>query len=529
MSESDSALSSDASRPPTSRFRRAFGTTAVVTGFGYASQLLSLVALPVYLTTLGPGGYGLMVTVMALMGYLAFADAGLSWGSMILIAQASGRDSRTEIAHVLRHSAVLAMGSGLVVLLALGVILSCAGHSWRLPMFAGHPEADRLTAIAGIQLAIILQFSVIYNLFNGLQEGYLTGIYQGLGRLLGVAGSMVVALRMRSVAGVMIVQFSFAIAGGVAALVHAYIRHRWAFEPGTFADPAQYKAQIRVGAKSFLLQIGRTLASTAPTFGISSVFGPAAVPLYTVPTTLLSTFFGPINTWNASMQSAYGEAWTSGSKAWTVNAFRKTLERALLFGGYGVALFLALGDPFIRLWTHNRLWLNPAMAASVTAIAIIGTLILGSEYLLTGLNRHRRASIAEIINGLVAMALVPLMARWMGMGSVGIAIAGAALFTSGWVLPIEIRSRLGPGCFPPISFFARVIGATAAAVAACAAAPQPGGDGFPGTVLRLLSGALIGSISYVAAVIALQLVSIGGIVSIGRRLTRLGPLQTKRA
>jgi O-antigen/teichoic acid export membrane protein len=394
-------------------------------------------------------------------------------------------------------------------------------------MFSGHPEADRLIAIAGFQLAITLQFSVIYNLFNGLQEGYLAGIYQGLARLLGLAGSMWVAWKTQSVAAVMIVQFACAIAGGVAALVHAYIRHRWAFERGSFVDLAQYKTQIRVGAKSFLLQIGRTLAGTAPTFGISSVFGPAAVPLYTVPTTLLGTFFGPINTWNASMQSAYGEAWTSGSKEWTVTAFRQTLERALLLGGLGVALFLGLGDPFIRLWTHGRLWLDPAMAASVTAIAIVGTLILGSEYLLTGLNRHRRASIAEIVNGVVSIALVPLVARWLGMGYVGIAIAVAALLTSGWVLPMEIRSRFGPECFPRAFFFARVMVATAVATASSAWVGHANADGVRGAVLRLILGSLTVGATYAAAVVALQLVRTGNIASISGRMGRLWPLQSK--
>src|SRR5665213_2513486 len=102
-----------------SRYRRAFRATVVETGFGYASQALSLISLPLFLTALGTEGYGLMVTVMALTGYLNFADPGLSWGSMILIAHAHGRQDRAMIAHITRHSAVLAGMSGIVALMGI--------------------------------------------------------------------------------------------------------------------------------------------------------------------------------------------------------------------------------------------------------------------------------------------------------------------------------------------------------------------------------------------------------------------------
>src|SRR5579871_2838854 len=204
------------------RTSRALRSTVVVSAFGYAAQGLSLVAIPLFLSTVGAEGYGLMVTVLAFMGYLNFADAGLSWGSMILIAQAHGRNSKTEIAHIVRHSAVLAAGSGLLVVLAVGVILIAAAFGWRLPMFAHHPEADRLILISGLQLVLNLQFGVVYNLFQGLQEGYWAGFYSGLGRLLGLAGAMAAAWLTHSVAAMMLVQLVFMALAGGAAVIHVW-------------------------------------------------------------------------------------------------------------------------------------------------------------------------------------------------------------------------------------------------------------------------------------------------------------------
>jgi O-antigen/teichoic acid export membrane protein len=501
------------------RNSRALRSTLVVSGFGYAAQGLSLIAIPLFLNTVGAEGYGLMVTVMAFMGYLSFADAGLSWGSMILIAQAHGRGSKTEIAHIIRHSVALAAGSAVIVALALGVILSAAAAGWRLPMFAHHPEADRLLVIAGAQVGLTLLLSAVYNLFQGLQEGYWTGFYQGLGRLLGLSGGMVAAWLTHSIEKVMLMQLTLNFLCGAAATFHAWRRHPWAFTAGSWIDRAQYRAQLRIGAKNFMLQIGRTLGGTAPTLGISSILGPAMVPFYTVPNTLLSMFFTPINSWNSNLQSAYGEAWTSGDKDWVRAAFKRALERLLLLGGLGVSLFLALGDSFIRLWTHHRLSLGPAMAASITGIVVMASLLAAGQFLLTGLNRHRNAAMAEIANGLLSLGLVVLAIRSLGLGAVGAGVVCAAGATSGWVLQREIKSQLGHGCFPTFPFILKVGLAMAVSGVAAMTIAHTGANGTKfAAAFHLALAAATGMAGYLVAAFSLKLVATVQAIALGRQL-----------
>jgi len=449
-----------------SRTHRAFSSTVVVSVLGYAAQALSLVAIPLFLKTVGAEGYGLMVTVMAFMGYLTFADAGLSWGSLILVAQAKGRGDRAGIAHIVRHSAWLALGSGAVAALVLGAILLAARLGRPLPMFSTHPEASGLLLIAGSGLVLNLQFGIVYNLLHGLQEGYIAGAYQGGARLLGLAGAMLAAWSLGRVDAMLLVQVAVNCVVGLVALAHAWRRHPWAFQRGPWRDRSQYDAQLRVGAKNLLLQIGRTLAGTAPTLIISSVLGPAWVPFYTVPLSLLSLFFAPITSWSASMQSAYGEAWESGARDWVRQTYRLTVERAQLAGSLGVGLFLALGDRFIRWWTHDRIWLEPATALSIAAIALLGAWLAAGQFLLTGLNHHRQAAAAEVANGLLALFLAWLGVRWWGLPGVGPGLVAAALLTSVWVLQREVRGRLGDGCLPAGFFFLKA----AAAAAACTVA-----------------------------------------------------------
>ena len=242
-------------------------------------------------------------------------------------------------------------------------------------------------------------------------------------------------------------------------------------------------------------------------------------PVPRAPNTLLSMFFTPINSWNSNLQSAYGEAWTSGDKDWVRAAFKRTLERSLLLGGLGISLFWVLGDPFLRLWTHNRLSLGPAMAASITGIVVMASLLTAGQFLLTGLNRHRNAAIAEIANGVLSLGLVVLAIRWLGFGAVGAGVVCAAGATSGWVLRREIKLQLGGGCFPTFPFILKIVLAMAVSATAAIVIFHSGGSGTKFAALfRLALAAATGGTGYLVAVFALKLVATGEAVALGRQL-----------
>jgi O-antigen/teichoic acid export membrane protein len=503
------------------RESKALFSTAVVTGFGYAAQLLSLFAIPLYLRTLGTENYGLMVTVAAFTGYLNFADAGLSWGTMILIAHASGRQNKGEIALVIRHGAVLALGSGVVALLALAGLLLLAASGHRLPMFAAHPETDVLLVIAGLQLFASLQVGTVHSLFIGLQENYWAGLYQGLARILGLAGGMVVAVTTNNVAWVMAWQGAVTTLAGGAAAFHAWRLHPWAFERGNWFDKAQYLTQLRVGLKNFMLQAGRTLSGTAPILAISSIAGPAMVPLYTVPLTLFGLFLVPVNSWNANMQGAYGEAWTSGDRQWVKEAFRNSLLRVLVVTGLGLALFFALGDGFVRLWTHDRLSVSLAMAGSVAATVLTGTLLAAGQCLLTGLNRHGRISLAEMVNGVLALGLVIGSVRWIGVAGAGLGVMLAALLSSAWVLRRAVVAQLGPDCFPKSRAVVKtVVGMVAGCVTAGSVMVSVNVRQGTPTAIALGLAALAGGAVFIGLVLVLRVLPLDLVREAVRSMSR---------
>ena len=499
------------------RNARAFRATALFTGFGYAAQALSLVAIPLYLRTIGADGYGLMVLTLTFMGYLNFADAGLSWGSMILVGQAHGRQDRPLIGKIVRNSVVLAVASGAVIGLTLAFMLGAASQGYRLPMFARHPEADALVALAGVQLMISLLAGVFFNLFQGLQEAYWTAFYQGLGRLVAMVAMMVVAWVQHSVWSVMLAQLVVTALFGAACALHACLRHRWVLAGGTWIDAAQMNFQIRTGLKVFLLQVGRTITASAPVMALSSAIGPAAVPLYTVPTTLLQLAFMPLNAWSTSLHSAYGEAYESGNRRWVVETFRRTMERGFFWGACGAALFLPLAIPFVSLWTGGRLTPPAFMPLAVVAIAFLSWFELTGQYLLSGLNRQRKVAVAEILCGLVAIGSCALAARWLGPAGVGLGLLVPALLISVRVTVSEIRCHLGRDAFPVPRFSLQVAAVLAVAWGAgCLLITGFDGGNVTQRLVTIAAGAGITLVVYCACSVLLRL---DFVAELGRQLT----------
>ena len=72
----------------------------VAQAFNWTGLLLSLVTIPLYLQWLGQERYGLLLTGLAFASYLMFSDAGLTWGSMLLICIHSGIFGGVTSSHV---------------------------------------------------------------------------------------------------------------------------------------------------------------------------------------------------------------------------------------------------------------------------------------------------------------------------------------------------------------------------------------------------------------------------------------------
>lgn len=425
------------------RLKRAMQATVVTQGFAITAMLLSLLTVPLYLQWLGDERYGVLLTGMAFASYLMFADAGLTWASILLIAQANGRGDRTEIAAIIRTNALLVTLSSLLV---LGLILGAYFILMARPAILGalgHEEMPGLLLAIGASAILSLLISPIYGLFMGVQEMHLSSMYQGIGRLVGLIASVLVATTSAPLGWVFGANVAAVFVVSLIAAVHCYLRHAWAFKAGPFWDRQQIQVQLRTGAKSLTMQVGNVLSGTAPLLAVSSFAGAAWVPYLSIPLALLNAPLNLLNSFNAILQPGYGEAMGREEQAWIAETIRSILGLGWVFIGVLASGFLILAQPFILLWTLGKVEVPPMMLLSVVLIGGSAAVMGVFRFALTGINRHRVAGFSELACGLSSLIACTLAVKMGGFSFVGVGALAAVLLTSGWVLPAQLKKALG--------------------------------------------------------------------------------------
>lgn len=449
------------------RLRRAAKATIVAQCFNWTSLLLSLVTVPLYLSWLGEERYGLLLTGIAIAGYLMFSDAGITWASMLLIAEANGQNDRPGVAAVFRTSFPFAALSSLIVVLAVALMALFLERNAALSWLPHHPEFPGLLVAIGASVVASLIFSPFYNLFIGLQETHIAAVYQGSGRLAGMIATVFLAstgaplgwVYGGNVAGVVIV--------GVLAALHCRKRHPWAFRRGRFWDPVQVRRQFRTGVSSLLMQSGTVFLATAPVLATSLGAGARIVPYLSIPLTLLNAPLGILSSFSASLQSGYGEAMGRGESGWVAGTVNRLLAQVFVWLGLLGCGWMLLAADFVDLWTNGRIELSPVMLVNALIIAGSGAVITTMRYALTGINRHRRAALGEFAGGLFAVVVGIVVVRFAGFDWVGLVIFVSVMLATGWLYPLELKRTLGgSGIFPKGPFWIALSATTALAYGA---------------------------------------------------------------
>jgi O-antigen/teichoic acid export membrane protein len=441
--------------------------TAVTIVFNYAGMAASFVTVPLLLHWLGQTNYGLVLTAQAFASYLSLADIGLGWGAVVLVSEAHGRGDRVGLARVFRHNAVLSVASAVVAMSLALAVFEAARQGWRLPMFADQSTADGLVLVVAAQCALNLATNSLYGLFVGVEMGHWTSFYQGCVRLGSTAAVAATAWAWRAPAPALVAGLAVNALGAGAALVHARQAYPWIFMRGSVCDAGEYRRQLRTGTKSFALGITRVVQGTAPVFIIGSLAGPAAVPLYSVPATLVGAAFGIFTAWNANVQAAYGASWVANDRSWVIRAFQGTLDLTLVLGTVALAGFTIAGPPVIALWTHGALQPSTEMCASVAAVALVQAVAAAVQFCLVGINQHRNIAFIELVHTATALAGAALTTAAFGPAGVGLGMTAAYGATAAWWGFRDLATRLGSrGVMPRPGWLVRVAVAGAAGIAA---------------------------------------------------------------
>lgn len=190
------------------RYRRAAWST-IANGAARATAIITgLISVPLSIHYLGAERFGLWMTISALVSMLQFADFGIGNGLLNKIAEANGRDDRESI-KVLISSGMAILGLIATFIVCVFAILSIFidwSRIFNAESAEAISEAGPTVAVLIVMFSMNIAMSVVVKTNTALQKGYINGIWQIMGNILGLV-ALVIAIKLNAGLPILVASF----------------------------------------------------------------------------------------------------------------------------------------------------------------------------------------------------------------------------------------------------------------------------------------------------------------------------------
>ncbi len=383
---------------------------------------LTFLMTPLFVHNLGNYDYGLWEMVGAVLGYMGMLDLGIKPAISVYAARFRARDDNDSLQVVFASTFVFMVAIG--VLIAL--ILACWGVFFSATMA---PEGEQtlkytlfMLILAG-QMLIVFPGYVAESFLEGFQKYYIKNNITIVNSLLGAAAFISFATPENSLLllaaingiglGVKYVMFFILLARPTHGAV--------SYKTGHF-KPAMLKEMLGFSLKSFIQGLATRMESFTDTLVIGTFLGPAIVPFYSIPQSLVRY----IQTLGWTLSHAFMPLFSdlaARSRQDEIQGIYLVASKVVV----GVVLALGSGaiilaTPFLAVWigpeytTHSDIIV--LILVSFTVLPLLNP--FSSRYL-TAINRHgifaKWMPVSAVANLLLSVILV------QSYGLVGVATA----------------------------------------------------------------------------------------------------------
>jgi hypothetical protein len=170
------------------RYRRAALTFAATVTTKTVALAALLISVPLGIGYLGSERFGVWMTALSAAGLLSFANLGFDKGLLNALAAADSRDDRAAAGRLVA-TAFLLLGAVFAALLALFALFYPVTPWARLLNVGQAAAADAGPVMAALTLCALLALlaSLVDTVQAAYQEGFLNGLWEGIGNLLALA------------------------------------------------------------------------------------------------------------------------------------------------------------------------------------------------------------------------------------------------------------------------------------------------------------------------------------------------------
>lgn len=413
--------------------------------FHYTSIALALVSgivmVPLYLYFIPLHLYGAWLATGNILAWLTVVDPGLSTVLQQRAGVAYGRGDIAELSALLSGGIFL---SGMVFLLVLAIGLSISGFItvWlSLNLAADIQVVEQAFVLAVIGSAFMI-FSYGLTAFNqGLQSSLGIGLVFVLATIIGLVITIVLLYKGMGLLSLpigLIVRAIGLTIGNAGYLIWRSVEDKIGYN-------IDFKGIVNLARLSSYTFFGRTavvIADNMDAFVLTRYLSPEIATAFVLtrkaPGTSRMFLERPAVAFMPAVSSLVGAGEIERAKVVLLRLLRMILWLlGLIAGG-----FFLFNDDFVSLWVGSDLFAGKTINIFIVLILIVTVIASVLSNLCFSLGNIKGNSIASLAQGLIAVPLMILGARYWGMLGVAIAHLVAMLAISVWYYPIAFSRVL---------------------------------------------------------------------------------------
>jgi O-antigen/teichoic acid export membrane protein len=407
---------------------------------------VSFLVLPISVRYLGNEGYGLMVTITSVVGWLQFTNLGIGLGLQNALTDETAKGNIEGQRELVSTAVISLLGIG-VLLLVLGFV-AFPFVNWQRVF---PPTTSRF--VAEIPWTVLIVF---LGFVSTVVLGFVSPIYAAR-QELHIASIQALVTSLTSLVGTFTaVYFRWGLVGLTACTIGVTAVLQWAFALWTLygrglrhLHPAWSRVSrtaarrvYHTGLAFLVLQICNIAFFQIDAFLIAHFLSTDQVTPYSVAQKVFLQSAGLFAIVTGSLWAAYGNAKAVGDIAWIRRTHRQMVKLfALVFGGLS-ALMIIAGHRLLS-W-----WVGPAAAPGTILIGGVALYFCAREWtalhamLLNGLDVIRPQVWNLVLTAAVTLVLDIVLIR--RLGPIGLAMGGFLAFVAagGWYLPLLTKRQL---------------------------------------------------------------------------------------
>ena len=398
---------------------------------------LSYLLVPLVVNYLDVERYGIWVTMLSVMSWVAFFDIGLGNGLRNKLAEALVvKDIRLAKTYV---STAYVTISG-IVSVAFVVLISTARFIPWAKVFnttsVSSAELFKVVLIAGGVSLMNLILSLCNQVFYACQQASFVAMRQLLMNLFAL---LAVFLLIHYTSGTLLyLSAGYGLAMLLSSLLlteYLYLKRRDIFPSPRYVALGKVKEIASLGVKFFVIQIAALIIFTTDNMIIIQTLGPAQVTPYNIVFKLFSIITMAHALIMAPLWSAYTDAYAKGDIQWIKNVLKK-LNLLMIPIVLVVAVLIAFTREIVSIWVGSRIEIPYLLPLLMGIYAVVFVWSNVYAYFVNGLGKIRPQLCSSIIAGIINVPVSIYFARNLGMGSSGVIL--------GTIVSLSLFAIVGP-------------------------------------------------------------------------------------